>query len=67
MILHTIVSEGDIFYRPEAEKTAYRRINGGILEIKGVGGEYTVNRLFSTDPAMYLDKRYYPRTKTTKP
>ncbi|MCH5323701.1 MAG: hypothetical protein J1E39_00665 [Eubacterium sp.] len=66
MILHTIVSEGDIFYRQPEVKTVYRRVDGGLLELSGNGNEYVVNRLHSTNPAMYLDKRYYPRTKSEK-
>ena len=62
MILHTIISEQDIFYKPQQPKIRYKRVNGGMLELNGADG--TVNRLFSTDPAMYLDARYFPRTKS---
>ncbi len=58
MILHSIISPHDIFYNSEqaCKKAVYRRINGGIVELDGKN----VRRLISTDPRMYLDRRYCP-------
>lgn len=58
MILHSIVSEQDIFCNMygNVKLPEYRRVDGGILEIK----DGKINRLISTDPKMYLDSRYFP-------
>ncbi len=63
MILHTVISEDDIFRADPAQKTVFRRVNGGLVELEETPRGAVVNRLYSTDPAMYLDKRYLPRTK----
>ena len=60
MILHSIVSPSDIFCNtgsplPHPE---YRAVDGGIVELEAG----RIRRLISTDPAMYLDKRYMPFT-----
>ena len=58
MILHSIISPDDIFFNTDVQpaQTAYKRIDGGIVELDGT----RVRRLISTDPRLYLDKRYYP-------
>ena len=59
MILHSIVSPSDIFFNStdvQPRRHIYRRINGGLLELDG----NTVTRLISTDPRLYLDRRYCP-------
>ena len=60
MILHSIVSPSDIFCNTGMRKpqTVCRRIDGGLLELRGG----RVERLISTDPRLYLDRRYYPYT-----
>ena len=61
MILHSIVSIPDIFCNTESSLPCreYRTVNGGILELEGG----RIKRLISTDPAMYLDRRYMPDTE----
>ena len=63
MILHSIVSLSDIFCNTDSSPTPakYRAVNGGIVELENG----RVKRLISTDPAMYLDKRYMPYTEFT--
>ena len=58
MILHSIVSPRDIFYNrtDNVRPAEYRRISGGLVELDNG----RVKRLISTDPKMYLDKRYFP-------
>lgn len=58
MILHSIISPYDIFCNTDVqpEKTAYKRIEGGIVEV----ADHRVRRLISTDPRLYLDRRYLP-------
>ena len=61
MILHSIVSLSDIFCNTDVQAPApeYRQINGGLIEVEN--GK--VRRLISTDPRLYLDKRYFPRSE----
>lgn len=63
MILHSIISPYDIFYKWDRDEQypqpVYRRVNGGIAEIENG----RIRRLISTDPRMYLDRRYQPDTK----
>ena len=61
MILHSIISPYDIFYNSEqaSRKHTYRQIKGGIVELDGD----RITRLISTDPKMYLDRRYAPDAK----
>lgn len=63
MILHSIVSLSDIFCNTDGSPAPaqYRAVNGGIVELENG----RVKRLISTDPAMYLDKRYMPYTEFT--
>lgn len=65
MVIHSIVSLSDIFYN-DGEKEGYTAeivpIQGGYLEISEQNGEKSIRRLISTNPALYLDKRYQPYT-----
>lgn len=54
------MSYEDIFsesYRPEIQTA---KIKGGYLEYVKSGGDYSVSRLISTDPRMYLNARIAP-------
>lgn len=66
MVIHSIVSLSDIFYNSGENEDSYtaeiKPIQGGWLEIMGQGDEKCVRRLISTNPALYLDKRYQPYT-----
>ena len=59
MILHSIISPCDIFCNRDEPpgKPVYRRVSGGVIELDG---DSRVKRLISTDPKMYLDRRYQP-------
>ena len=61
MLIHSIVSPSDIFCNMDrtAPEISYKQIKGGILELDGT----KVRRLISTDPRLYLDKRYKPSTE----
>ena len=59
MILHSIVSPSDIFCNMDVQAPEYRQIDGGMLEVENG----RVRRLISTDPRLYLDKRYFPRSE----
>lgn len=61
-MLYTIISEYDVFTRGE-QPGKYINVSGGRLEYTAVGKNKVVKSLFSTDPKMYLDKRYAPGTK----
>lgn len=65
MVLYSIVDVADVLteaaYQPMTEKINIRKINGGFVECQRcINGVERVKRLYSTDPALYLDKRYYP-------
>lgn len=66
MVIHSIVSLSDIFYNESESEGSYKaeimQIQGGYLEISGKGNEKCIRRLISTNPALYLDKRYQPYT-----
>lgn len=66
MVIHSIVSLSDIFYYSGEKECSYtaeiKPIQGGYLEISEQGGEKRIRRLISTNPALYLDKRYQPYT-----
>ncbi len=66
MVIHSIVSLSDIFYNSGESEYGYtaetRPIQDGWLEISEQGGEKRIRRLISTNPALYLDKRYLPFT-----
>lgn len=64
-MLYTVVSEYDIFLSGAGERK-YLDVRGGKLEYTGSGRNRRIVSLFSTDPAMYLNKDYTPgrRIKT---
>lgn len=66
MVIHSIVSLSDIFCNSGENECSYtaeiKPIQGGYLEIWEQGGEKSIRRLISTNPALYLDKRYQPYT-----
>lgn len=61
-MIHSIISMDDIFCNMDScyPNTVCKPVNGGIVELTDYCGEKRVNRLYSTDPYMYLDKRYTP-------
>ncbi|MFT3951477.1 MAG: YlzJ-like family protein [Oscillospiraceae bacterium] len=60
-MLHTIVSELDVFAAQNVtEPPLFARIDGGMIEYRRNGKTGTVVRLHTTDPFLYLDKRYAP-------
>jgi len=63
MILHTIVSEYDIFSSTEdIIPTQFENVSGGMLEYSLINGKKQITRLYSTNPYMYLRKEYSPYT-----
>lgn len=61
-MIHSIISMDDIFFTENTVRTEYQKIGGGLLELNTVGGEKRVCRLHSTDPYLYLNRRYSPST-----
>lgn len=61
-MLYTVVSEYDIFLSTSKERK-YMSIKGGKLEYTGTGRNKRIVALFSTDPALYLNKDYQPGQK----
>ncbi len=61
MLLHTIQPLSLVFYRPEGQSYTYRQMHNGYLQgIQNRDGSFTLSRLISTDPGLYLDPRYFP-------
>ena len=65
MILHTVIDYYDIIgsvsHSGLNNSCCYKNISGGILEYRRCrSGGYKVSRLHSTNPSLYLDKKYYP-------
>ena len=60
MLIHSIVSESDIFYTDSVIQPVFRNINGGLIEVESSVGAERVKRLYSTNPYLYLEKRYQP-------
>lgn len=60
MIIHSIISQEDIFYNRPQPDIIERDIDGGKLSMINVNGEYKPYRLFSTNPALYLNPKYQP-------
>ena len=58
-MLYTVVSEYDVFFM-NSRKRNYVDIDGGKLEYIGSGRNRKIVGLFSTDPALYLNKDYQP-------
>ena len=66
MVIHSIVSDYDIFLN-NGEGQTFSAVEtvavcGGFIEVCECGGRKQVKRLFSTNPVLYLDKRYQPFT-----
>ncbi len=59
-MIHSIISMDDIFFTENTVRTEYQPIGGGLLELNTVDGEKRVCRLHSTDPYLYLNRRYSP-------
>ncbi len=60
MLIHSIISENDIFFTDSFSQPVFRNIEGGIIEIDSSVDVGKIRRLHSTNPYLYLDKRYQP-------
>ncbi|MCD7784050.1 MAG: YlzJ-like family protein [Oscillospiraceae bacterium] len=60
-MLYTIISEYDIFTKGE-KPTQFMDIRNGKVEYTVSGKNKVIKSLFSTDPRLYLDKKYTPGT-----
>ncbi len=60
MLIHSIVSENDIFFTDGISSPVFRNINGGLIEVDNSVGAGQIRRLHSTNPHLYLEKRYQP-------
>ena len=65
MLLYSIVDIADVMgeipHNSRNDNANIRKIKGGFIELdNSVKGISRVKRLYSTNPALYLDKRYYP-------
>lgn len=66
MVLHTIIDEYDVmrtdYLVASEQNTVTQNVSGGIVELIQDETGYRVNRLFSTNPAMYLNADYQPQS-----
>ena len=63
MILHTIISNYDIFDNGQnCIPTEFINFNGGKIEYRNYNGEKQIVRLYSSNPYNYLKKEYNPYT-----
>ena len=58
MLLHSIVPFEMIFSESNNNSTEIKKVKGGYVELTNVNGENQVSRVISTDPKMYLSKKY---------
>lgn len=59
MILHSIVPPEQIFAGTDLHYE-YKPLHGGYVQGVEQNGHFTISRLISTNPHMYLDPRYAP-------
>lgn len=59
MILHSIIPPEAIF-PDEPTEFETRQMRSGFIQGVNINGKFTVSRLISTDPSLYLDPRYAP-------
>lgn len=55
MILHSIISEYDIFFNDQTIKTYEKNFGSGIITMAEQNGKFRPYSFFSTDPSDYLD------------
>lgn len=60
MILYTIVPPQQVFYEPAKAEYEYRQVHNSYVQGVRIDGKFSISRLISTDPSMYLDPRYAP-------
>ena len=66
MVLYSIVDIGDVLsetsHSTDCYKSEIKKIKHGFIELDNSTScnKGRIKRLYSTDPALYLDKRYYP-------
>lgn len=55
MILHTIIPPEQIFPGGENAAYEYQELHNSYIQGVNIDGKFTVSRLISTDPRLYLD------------
>ncbi|GKH46124.1 MULTISPECIES: YlzJ-like family protein [Anaerotruncus] len=66
MILHTIIPPEQIFPGGENAAYEYQELHNSYIQGVNIDGKFTVSRLISTDPRLYLDPRYAPGGQLSK-
>lgn len=56
-MLHSIISEYDIFYSNDPPRLMEKRTDAGIETLREVNGSYQPYSFFSTDPKEYLNPK----------
>ncbi len=60
MILHSIIPPEQIFPDDGELEYSYQKAHNSYIQRVKSAGKFTVFRLISTDPRLYLDPRYAP-------
>ena len=66
MILHTIIPPEQIFPGDAPRGGECRRMHNNFIQGVNMNGVFTISRLISTDPKMYLNPRYAPWGRIAK-
>ena len=66
MILHTIIPPEQIFPGDAPRGGECRRMHNNFIQGVNMNGVFTISRLISTDPKMYLNPRYAPGRRIAK-
>lgn len=59
-MLHTIISQYDIFYNHQVPKYSEEKLQSGVMTMIMENGKYKPHSFFSTNPSDYLNKEINP-------
>ncbi len=60
MILHTIIPLDQIMQQSDPVEYEYREMHNTYIQGVNSNGKFTISRLISTNPRLYLDPHYAP-------
>lgn len=60
MILHTIIPLEQVIGNTDSVEYSYKGMHNSYIQGVNSNGKFTISRLISTDPHLYLDPRFEP-------
>ncbi|MEM1485427.1 YlzJ-like family protein [Oscillospiraceae bacterium PP1C4] len=60
MVLHTIIPIEQVMQQPDSVEYQYKQMHNSYIQGVNSNGKFTVSRLISTNPKLYLDPHYAP-------